>query len=398
MKKLLLSLFALVATVATASAEREQVELDVMSDYTAYSSDDQYFEFQNEDYYLTINLKEVPQVGKTYTMDDVIADYTFVRSKNEIFRNQYGTPEWKKYMITSLNISFTVVNVRNRMFKFTAQVDAANGNDVLQADFKYDAPEKISVTLDGECEYLADLDLYAFSARNKGSEVKKDYAISLGIKGSAWTSGNFVTSDLYVRGNEITVAAREDVKITGIDLTLEKKGDKQLLKGEVTDANGQVYDVNITTNTIGQEEGTVEVDLGSVLKVSEDEGDIKLKAQTSEHEFVGYITCTTTNVPSGTYELLSYSKYGDWNADFGIYLSDSFQEGMVEVVNTAGDITITATFKQGGKAYKVTASTVTAGIKNVSDVTAGSVKKYVEDGKLIILKGGKKYGVEGVLK
>lgn len=396
-------MFALLAAVAmNASAaeanEREQAVLDVMTDYTAYDANDQFFVFQNEDYYLAINLKEVPQVGKTYTMADVIADYTFVRSKYEVIKNNLGTPEWKKYAITELSLTFSEVDVENKVFKFAASLRAEVDIFYFEADFTFDAPEVITVSLSGECEYIADLDIYAFSAKNKGSEAQNDYSFIIGIKGSAWASGNFVTSDLYVRGNSIKVSGRDEAKITGADLTLEKMDNIQLLKGNVTDANGQVYEVTILTNTIGGDTETVEVDLGATLKVSEDEGDIKLKAQTPEHEFVGYITCDKTNVPTGTYDLLSYSKYGDWNSTFGMYMSDSFTEGKVDVVNTAGDIAITATFKQGGKAYKVTASTTATGIQNVSATTAPSVKKFVENGKLVILKGNRKYGVEGMLK
>lgn len=397
MKKILLSMFALLAAVPAmyAAEEKEPEILDVLTDYTPdKEKNDYYFEFQNEDYLLAYNLKEVPQVGKTYTMEDVYPDYTYVRSKDEVITNQFGTPEWRTYMITDLSLTFSEVDAENKVFKFTASTKAEVGIYRMEKDFTFDAPEVITVSLTGECEYIADLDLYSFSAKNKGSEVKNDYRFSIGIKGSAWASGNFVTSDLYVRGNEIKVSGRDAVKITGADLALLDLDEDLLLTGTVTDANGQVYEVSILTNTIGGDTETVEVDLGATLKVSEDEGDIKFKAETPEHQFVGYITCATTNVPSGSYDLLSYSKYGDWNSTFGMYMSDSFTEGKVDVVNTAGDIAITATFKQGNKNYKVTAATTSTGISTTTATAALPVRKYLDNGRLVILKGDRKFALD----
>lgn len=398
MKKLYRTILA--TTVAlfsvSASAQVSETVLDVMTDYEAYKSNDQYIEYQNEDYVLMLDLNEVPAVGKTYTMDNSADnDYNAVKCKNEVIQNKYGTYEWKKYLITDLSLTFTQVDVKNKVFKANATVVAKNDNDVIRLKFVYNAPSPISFTLTGQTDYNSDLKVYSLAAKNKGSELKDDYSINLDIKATAYDKGTITATDLYGKGNKIKMSSMSETSnIKTANLTVETSGDSHIVKGDITDAAGNKYKVELTTNIPSKEPKAIEVDLGAVLTVSTDEGDIKFKAQTAEHEFIGFITCNTTDVPSGTYPLLSYSKYGDYMKAFDFYNSDRFDNGQIVVVNNNGNISITATFKQNGKNYSVKASTFTTAISNATVTPSKAVTKYLENGKIVIVKNGKKYGVD----
>lgn len=341
-------LFAMVANVA-ASAAPEEIVLDVVD--PDVSASEVWNIYENEDYKLYIDIiKNLPLSAETtYTLEDLDLGYSYIYSKNEVITNQFGTKNWKKYELTSASIKIGENNV------LEADIEAANGEDVIKAKFIYTNPEAITFTLTGECEYLADMNVYSFSAKNKGSELKADYTISLGIKGEAFAKGEIGADDLTAYGNSIRVATVE-TKIANVNLKVVNMGDTQKLTGIVIGSNDKTYSIELTTNVPSTEGGDVIEDtIGAVLEVSEDEGDIKFVAENGKTKFVGYISGTTTDVPTGSYDLLSYSKYGA-NSDFG-YMLDAIEDAHVSVVNEDGVITITASFKQYGKTYAVVAST-----------------------------------------
>lgn len=398
MKKLYRTILTALAALSTvsASAQVSETVLDVLTDYEAYKTNDQYIEYQNEDYVLMLDLNEVPTVGKTYTMANSADDeYNAIKNKNEIIINKYGTSEWKKYLITDLSLKFTQVDVKNKIFKAEATVEAKNGSDVIKTKFVYNAPSTISFTLDGQTDYNPDIKVYSLAAKNKGSELKDDYSINLDIKAAAYDKGTITVSDLYGKGNKIKMSSMSEASnIKTANLTVEASGNSHIVKGDITDAAGNKYNVVLTTNIPSKEAKAIEVDLGAVLTVTTDEGYIKFKAQDGVHEFIGFITCNTTDVPTGTYELLSYSKYGDYSKAFDFYMSDRFENGQMVVVNNNGNISITATFKQNGKNYSVKAANFTTAITTATVAPAKAASKFLENGKIVIVKDGKKYGVD----
>lgn len=394
------TLFAIFMAVTLNAQTVEEVTLDKLTDYTEFAANDQYLEFQNEDYFLQLDINELPVTGKTYTMADAAdPNYTAIRCKNEIITNQYSTKEWKKYLITDLSLEFTEVNKAKKIFKMTATVEAKSGNDIIKKKFTFDAPEVINVTLDGTCKHEEAMKIYSFSAKNKGSEVKADYILNLGVTESAYAKGTITTNDLTANGNSIKVSGNDETKIKTVDLTISPaSNDKLLLSGNVTDTEGVKYTINITTNDPSKTNAeTYNIDFGGKLEITTEEGDVKVIAQNDAHKFIGYINSNTTNIPTGNYTLKSDSKYGDYSTDFGFYVMDDTKEGKMEVVNDGKYISIKATFKQNGNNYVVTATTNesaainTIAVDQVPTMTFNLAGQRVTDtAKGIVIKNGKK--------
>lgn len=312
--------------------------------------------YENEDYKLHLDIvKNLPlDPARTYTLEDMEVSYSYIYDKNEVVAAQFGK-NWKRYEFTSISVK---VGANNEL---EAVLEAKNGEDVISGTFVFNNPNPITVTLNGETEYVADLNTYKVSAKNKGSELKADYVVNLGIKGASYESKKtFTIDDLTTNGNSITVATKE-TKIAAANITLTVNADSQTFEGTVIGADDKTYAINVTTNIPSKEAKKETVDFGAVLAVSEDEGDIKLVAENEDAKFVGYITVSpvTTDVPSGEYTLLSYTKYGK-NSDFG-YMLDAVEDGKVTVTNNEGEISIVATFKQNNVEYTVTAKSAAPG-------------------------------------
>lgn len=307
--------------------------------------------YENEDYKVYFDIvKNLPlDPSRTYTLEDMDTDWSYIYNKNEIVDGDNGIG-WKKYKYTSASVKIGANN------ELEAILEAKNGDDVIKGKFVFNNPETITVTLNGETEYLAEFGAYSVSAKNIGSAVKEDYAVQFAIKAEAYESKTtFTVDDLMARGNSIKIAAGAEDKIEEANITLTVDGDTQTYTGEIVGYSDQKYYINITTNVPSKEAKKITVDFGAVLEVSEDEGDIKLVAENDDAKFVGYITVNpvTTDVPSGEYELLSYTKYGA-NSAFG-YMLDAIENGKVTVTNADGDFSIVATFKQNGAEYTVNA-------------------------------------------
>lgn len=307
--------------------------------------------YDNEDYKVYFDIvKNLPlDPSRTYTLEDMDPKYSYIYSKNDIVTNEFGTKNWQKYEYTSANVKIGANN------ELVAVVEAKNGENVIKGKFVFTNPEVITVTLNGETKFDADADAYAVSAKNKGSELKADYSVQFGVKAEAYESKTtFTEEDLMTNGNSIRVATKE-TKIVSANITLTVGAESQTFEGTVVGADEKTYAINVTTNIPSKEAKKETVDFGAVLEVSEDEGDIKLVAENDDAKFVGYITVNpvTTDVPSGEYELLSYTKYGV-NSDFG-YMLDAVEDGKVTVTNNEGEISIVATFKQNNVEYTVSA-------------------------------------------
>lgn len=340
-----------VALIKTGDYEEpmDEIVLDVVD--PSVEDDDVWNIYENEDYKIYFNItKNLPlDPTRTYTLEDMNASYSFIYSKNDIVTNDYGTKNWQKYEYTSASVKIGANN------ELEAIVEAKNGEDVIKGKFVFNNPNPITVTLDGETEYIADFNAYAVSAKNKGSELKADYSVQLAFKGDAYESKTtFTEEDLLGNANSVRVATVE-TKISSANITLTVGTDSQTYEGTVVGADEKTYAINVTTNIPSKEAKKETVDFGAVLEVSEDEGDIKFVAENADAKFVGYITVNpvTTNVPSGEYDLLSYTKYGV-NSDFG-YMLDAVEDGKVTVTNNEGEISIVATFKQNNVEYTVTA-------------------------------------------
>lgn len=396
------SIFTLIAMFMALNINAQTVEevtLDLLTDYSA-ANKDYYLEFQDENYYLQIDINQVPATGKTFTMANSADDeYNAVRCKYEVITNKYNTKEWRKYYITDLNLQFTEVNTKSKIFKMVATIEAKSGDDIIKRKFIFNAPSTIDFTLSGTSKYDEDFDAYSFRANN-GQEVKADYSFNLGVKSAAYKNGKITTSDLTTNGNSIKVSGKDDTKIKSVNLTVSKTTDDMVvLTGTVTDANNVNYNVNIKTNDPDKSSTDVyNVNFGGVLKVTEDEGDIKFSAENSEFKFVGYITGSSIEVPSGSYTLSSFSKFGPYLSTYDLYMLDEIKEAKMDVVNNGESISITATFKQSGDKYNVTASTdQSTAISTVTSNVASSAatfnlagQRVADNTKGIIIKNGKK--------
>lgn len=308
--------------------------------------------YQNENYKLHIDIvNNLPlDPARTYTLEDMDDAYSYIYNKNEIVEGNYGSKNWKRYEFTSISLKIGENN------ELEAVIEAKNGEDVISGTFVFDNPDPITVTVEGEAEYIADIPAYSISAKNAGSALKADYSVQFGIKGDAYESKtSFTIDDLMAKGNSICVASVE-TKITAATINLTVDGESQTFEGTVVGADGKNYAINVTTNVPSKEAKKETIDFGSILAITEDEGDIKLVAQDENAKFVGYITVNpvTTDIPSGDYNLLSYTKYGA-NSDYG-YMLDAVEDGKVTVTNNEGEISIVATFKQNNTEYTVTAS------------------------------------------
>lgn len=395
------SIFTLIAMFMALNINAQTVEevtLDLLTDYSA-ATKDYYLEFQDENYYLQIDINQVPATGKTFTMANSADDeYNAVRCKYEVVTNKYNTKEWRKYYITDLNLQFTEVNTKSKIFKMVATIEAKSGDDIIKRKFIFNAPSTIDFTLSGTSKYDEDFDAYSFRANN-GQEVKADYSFNLGVKSAAYKNGKITTSDLTTNGNSIKVSGKDDTKIKSVNLTVSKTTDDMVvLTGTVTDANNVNYNVNIKTNDPDKSTTDVyNVNFGGVLKITEDEGDIKFSAENNEFKFVGYITGSSIEVPSGSYTLSSFSKFGPYLSTYDFYMLDEIKEAKMDVVNNGESITITATFKQNGDKYNVTAttdqstaiSTVTSNVAPTATFNLAG-QRVADNTKGIIIKNGKK--------
>lgn len=354
--------------------EYDEIVLDAVD--PDISKDEAWMIYDNEDYKVYIDIvKNLPlSADKAYTIDDLDKSYSYIYNKKEPIVNQYGTKTWKKYNYTSAEIKIGENNVLEAIIK----AEGEDGEGVIEAKFVYTAPEVVEVELNGTCEFIPQFG-YAFTAKN--SDVNADYGFSLLVNEDSYSKGAYTIDDLGKNGNTIKVAKTE-YKIAAADLELTVDGDTQVLYGEVQDANGKKFIVRIHTNVPSAEEQDVEIDLGNNLVISEDEGDIKFKLENGEHQFIGYISYPSTDVPTGTYNLLSYSKYGDYDSNIGFYMSDQFEEGKLQVTNNDGAISITATFKQNNKSYVVTGAK--AVVTDITGVDAAvNEKAYDLNGRLV---------------
>lgn len=364
----------------------EEIEMNY-AESDAYTSDVDMV-FQNEEWYARFDVKEAPVVaGKAYTLNDLDLKYSYMKKKDA-----EKAQDWTKYDYQ------TVKFVMKENGNMDALVTVKDGEGkTMTISMYYEVNDQKSIKVSGTYEVIDGV--VAVTAKNTAG----DYKLLLNIKADDLQDfGMYAAKDITTVGNSIrTPWDKDDVKIVDVDIFAMKQGDNYNLMGTVTgeylDAENntktRIYNINVTVSKKAAE--SLEYDLGA-LEVSEDEGDIKLKAQNDEHQFIGYITCATTDVPSGTYNLLSYSKYGDYNSTFNMYMNDGVEDGKVAVVNEAGVISITATFKQGGNNYTIKASTGSTGINNVETGAVKAVSKYLENGKIVILKNGKKYGVDAV--
>lgn len=395
------SIFTLIAMFMALNINAQTVEevtLDLLTDYSA-ATKDYYLEFQDENYYLQIDINQVPATGKTFTMANSADDeYNAVRCKYEVITNKYNTKEWRKYYITDLNLQFSEVNTKSKIFKMVATIEAKSGDDIIKRKFIFNAPSSIDFTLSGTSKYDEDFDAYSFRANN-GQEVKADYSFNLGVKSAAYKNGKITTSDLTTNGNSIKVSGKDDTKIKSVNLTVSKTTDDMVvLTGTVTDANNVNYNVNIKTNDPDKSTTDVyNVNFGGVLKITEDEGDIKFSAENNEFKFVGYITGSSIEVPSGSYTLSSFSKFGPYLSTYDFYMLDEIKEAKMDVVNNGESISITATFKQNGDKYNVTATTdqstaISTVATNVAPTATFNLagQRVADNTKGIIIKNGKK--------
>lgn len=383
MKKIFTSmLLMLIATLAfavkvnstSAQSSKSSVEEKniVMSFVDAdVSNNEAYLIYDNEDFKLYFDIiKNLPiDPNRTYTLEDMDIEYSYLKNKNSLLTNKYGTKEYEKYTYTSVNVKLGANN------ELEATIEATNGTDVITGNFVFNNPNPIPVTLSGVTEYIEGM-AYGITAKNKGSELKEDYSVAFGIKTDAYESKTtFTADDMMANGRYVKIAAQSDDKIAEANITLTKNTDSQTYTGTITGTSGKVYNINITTNIPSTEAKKETIDFGSILKVEEDEGDIKLTAENEDCKFVGYITITpvTTDIPSGEYDLLSYSKYGK-NTQFG-YMLDAVENGKVTVTNNNGEILIVATFKQEGIEYTVNAKT--------------AIKSDIEMATITITKGEK---------
>lgn len=395
------SIFTLIAMFMALNINAQTVEevtLDLLTDYSA-ATKDYYLEFQDENYYLQIDINQVPATGKTFTMANSADDeYNAVRCKYEVITNKYNTKEWRKYYITDLNLQFSEVNTKSKIFKMVATIEAKSGDDIIKRKFIFNAPSSIDFTLSGTSKYDEDFDAYSFRANN-GQDVKADYSFNLGVKSAAYKNGKITTSDLTTNGNSIKVSGKDDTKIKSVNLTVSKTADDMVvLTGTVTDANNVNYNVNIKTNDPDKSTTDVyNVNFGGVLKITEDEGDIKFSAENNEFKFVGYITGSSIEVPSGSYTLSSFSKFGPYLSTYDFYMLDEIKEAKMDVVNNGESISITATFKQNGDKYNVTATTdqstaISTVATNVAPTATFNLagQRVADNTKGIIIKNGKK--------
>lgn len=395
------SIFTLIAMFMALNINAQTVEevtLDLLTDYSA-ATKDYYLEFQDENYYLQLDINQVPATGKTFTMANSADDeYNAVRCKYEVITNKYNTKEWRKYYITDLNLQFSEVNTKSKIFKMVATIEAKSGDDIIKRKFIFNAPSTIDFTLSGTSKYDEDFDAYSFRANN-GQDVKADYSFNLGVKSAAYKNGKITTSDLTTNGNSIKVSGKDDTKIKSVNLTVSMTTDDMVvLTGTVTDANNVNYNVNIKTNDPDKSTTDVyNVNFGGVLKITEDEGDIKFSAENNEFKFVGYITGSSIEVPSGSYTLSSFSKFGPYLSTYDFYMLDEIKEAKMDVVNNGESISITATFKQNGDKYNVTASTdqstaISTVATNVAPTATFNLagQRVADNTKGIIIKNGKK--------
>lgn len=344
--------------------------------------------FQSEEWYARFDVKEVPIVpGKTYTIDDLDLDYSYMKLKDAEYAQN-----WTKLTYESVNLTIK----ENGNMDALVTVKTAEG-ETLTISMYYETNDQKSITVSGEYEVIDGV--VAVTARN----IPGDYKILLNIKASDLQDfGKYVISDLTAVGNSIqTPWDKSEEKIVDCYLYAMSVDDVYQIMGFVTgeyldgeETKTRTYNVNLKLTKKQAQE--IVVDFGNILNISEDEGDIKFKAENAEHQFIGYISSSNTDVPSGTYDLLSYSKYGDYNESLGIYMYDAVEDGKLTVVNENGTISITATFKQNGNSYTVNASCATSCINSVNIDAVNTVSKYIENGKIVILNNGKKYNVNAV--
>lgn len=351
--------------------------------------------YQNETWYARFDVKTPSgspfTEGKIYTLDDLDMSYSKILEKTAV-----GTQNWKKYTIKSLKLKFSA---NKGMDAMVVVVDGDSNEKTL--NIYYEPNDFVNVSLSGEYEVVSE-GLIAVTASN----IAADYKVLLGIKKNDLTDGDMIsTDDITAVGNSITSPYEKDgAKITDVNLMVMQTGENVYgLMGTIKTA-AKTYDVKLKLTKPASQ--NVEVDFGNTLVLSEDEGDLKMVATKSEaYQIVVYpkgLTPAQVNalqIPSGKYDLLSYSRFKIWDAGLGFFVDktmDEISNSDFEVVTEGGITSITWSFNIGNDSYLVKAATPNpASIESVTSNDDAKVVKVLTADGIQVFKNGKKYNVAG---
>lgn len=295
-----------------------------------------------------IKVKEQQQVevGKVYTVTDLDPAYSYLTPAAT--RQDKTT----RYAFEEVSLVFT------DQTHMEATVTAKKGDEVIKAHLTYADVKELTLNTTGKCEYFADMTIFDFLGKTNA----EDYTVEVAIVAESLEAGKTYTeSDMNKFATKITTPMGEE-KFKTASLVLSETSDSYTLAGDVVSVNDVTYHITLTTNKPDMGEKTVEISLGENLSVSMEDGEVKLKALNGEYQLLAYLNLASEDaLVTGTYDIIEpeYSKFGELFFD-DFYMLDVFTEGKVAVVNEGGVISITATFKQNGKNYIVTASTPAA--------------------------------------
>lgn len=351
--------------------------------------------YQNETWYARFDVKTPAgspfTEGKIYTLDDLDLAYSKILEKTDLLQQN-----WKKYTIKSVKLKFSA---NKGMDAMVVVVDGDNNEKTL--NIYYEPNDFVNVSLSGEYEVVSE-GLIAVTAANMAA----DYKVLLGIKKNDLTDGDMIsTDDITAVGNSITSPYEKDgAKITDVNLMVMQTGENVYsLMGTIKTA-AKTYDVKLKLTKPASQ--NVEVDFGNTLVLSEDEGDLKMVATKSEaYQIVVYPNGLTPaqvsalQIPSGKYDLLSYSRFKIWDAGLGFFVDKTMGEisnSDFEVVTEGGITSITWSFNIGNDSYLVKAATPNpASIESVTSNDDAKVVKVLTADGIQVFKNGKKYNVAG---
>lgn len=333
--------------------EIELTKLEV-EDYGA----DKYYVYSNSDYKVTLDIYTTfPWVaGTTYGLANVDPEYTKVIDVKT--SRSYACTELE--FVLGENLEDVEVTTTGKYNNPGTGVDEFIS---IHAVYVKKEMTPIDLALYGECEFidLGSMQIYQFTAATAMGDA---YSVDIPVLAAELVSGteySIANGTIHNSANITTPSGKVTLSEAALTLTYLDLEESYLLMGTMKDANGQEYNVQILSSLPAGPE-TVELSFYNTV-LSEDEGDIKFKYQDDEYQLICYLSpkegddLSTMTLVGGEYNVLSYSKFGMYDASFGMYMADALADAHASVEVTEEATVLTLTFSQNGDDYAITAST-----------------------------------------